>query len=289
MSLQPPIEAVLIAHCEDKSGIVAKISNWIFENQGNILALDQHVDSLTGRFFIRIRWDLEQFKVSREQLEQQFLEDLANPLGLKFEITYSDYVPKMAIFVSKLGHCLWDLLGRYKSGELKVEIPLIVSNHLTYKSLCERFEIPFHHFPISKDNKQEMEHKELELLKSKGIDMIVLARYMQVLSPEFVEQYPEKIINIHHSFLPAFPGARPYHQAHARGVKLIGATAHYVTSDLDEGPIIEQDTIRVSHRDKVKDLVSMGCDLEKIIFSRAVKLHLNRQVAVHGNRTLIFD
>lgn len=289
MTQNPPTEAILIAHCEDQSGIVAKISNWVFENQGNILALDQHVDSLTGRFFIRIRWDLKQFKISRDQLEQQFLMDLAEPLSLKFEITYTDYVPKMAIFVSKLGHCLWDLLGRYKSGELKVEIPMIVSNHTTFKSLCERFDIPFYHFPINKDNKQDLEKQELELLKSKGVDLIVLARYMQVLSPEFVNQYPERIINIHHSFLPAFPGAKPYHQAHARGVKLIGATAHYVTSDLDEGPIIEQDTIRVSHRDRVKDLVSMGCDLEKIIFSRAVKLHLNRQVAVHGNRTLIFD
>jgi formyltetrahydrofolate deformylase len=288
LSSNPPIEAILIAHCEDQSGIVAKISNWVFLHQGNILALDQHVDSLTGRFFIRIRWDLKKFKIAKEQLEKQFMDDLAKPLGMSFEITYTDHVPKMAIFVSKLGHCLWDLLGRYKSGELKAEIPMIVSNHTTYQSLCERFGIPFYHFPVTQNNKAALEKEELELLKSNNVDLIVLARYMQVLSPEFVDHYPDRIINIHHSFLPAFPGAKPYHQAHSRGVKLIGATAHYVTSELDEGPIIEQDTIRVSHRDKVKDLVSMGCDLEKIIFSRAVKLHLNKQVAVHGNRTLIF-
>jgi len=282
-------EAILTAHCDDRAGIVAKVSNWVFEKGGNILGLDQHVDSFSKRFFIRVHWSLENFKLKKNDIAIQFEKEMASEFNFDYSISFVEDVPKLAIFVSKLGHCIWDILARHESGELKAEIPLIISNHEKYRSLADRFNIPFHLFEINKTNKAEQEKKELELLKAHDIDLVVLARYMQVLSEDFVSHYPNRIINIHHSFLPAFAGAKPYHRAHERGVKLVGATAHYVTSDLDEGPIIEQDTIRVSHKESVEELVRRGCDLEKIILSRAIHLHLDERIAVHGNRTMIFE
>ena len=284
-----PKEAILTAHCEDQAGLVAKISTWVYEHAGNILHLDEHVDTTTNRFFIRVHWSMGNFDLSEDQIAARFEADLAKELGLEFRLSFTDEIPRMAIFVTKLSHCIWDLLSRYESGELKVQIPLIISNHDKFRGLADRFEIPYHVFPITPDTKEAQEAKELDLLGEYNIDFIVLARYMQVLSDNFVSHYPNQIINIHHSFLPAFAGARPYHRAYERGVKLIGATAHYVTPELDEGPIIEQDTIRVSHRDSIPDLVRTGRDLEKVVLSRAVRLHVNKQVIVHGGRTLVFD
>lgn len=288
-STMPSNEVILTAHCQDRAGLVATISDWIFQHGGNIFHLDQHVDAGTQRFFIRVQWSLDQFDLDRSALVPIFESDIAEPLRLDYRLSYTDEVPRMAIFVTKLSHCIWDLLSRQESGELKVDIPLIISNHGQFRGLAERFGIPYHVFDITRENKADQEVRELELLAEHGIDFIVLARYMQILSDEFVKHYPNRIINIHHSFLPAFAGARPYHRAHDRGVKVIGATAHYVTADLDEGPIIEQDTIRVSHRDAVTDLVRRGRDLEKVVLARAVRLHVNRQVLVYGGRTLVFD
>lgn len=279
---------ILTGHCEDREGIVATITQWIAKHSGNILHLDQHVDPKTNRFFIRINWDLSASSIPKEDIEAKFRADVANSLKLDWSLHYTDRKPRMAIFVSQLGHCLWDLLARYESGEWNVEIPLIVSNHEKFQYVAKQFGIPFHLFPITKENKAEQEAKKLAILKEQKIDFIVLARYMQILSNDLVSQYPNQIINIHHSFLPAFAGAKPYHRAHERGVKLIGATAHYVTAELDEGPIIEQDCSRVSHRDSVEDMIRKGCDLEKIVLANAIYLHLNRQLIVHGNRTVVF-
>ncbi len=281
-------EIILTAHCEDQAGLVAKISTWIYERGGNILHLDEHVDPTNNRFFIRVHWSL-QAPVSVPEITTHFSSDLADNLGLEFTLSLNEETPRMAIFVTKLSHCIWDLLSRYESGELKVKIPLIISNHEKFRDLANRFEIPYHVFPITAATKASQEAEELKLLAGYNIDFIVLPRYMQVLSDNFVSHYPNQIINIHHSFLPAFAGARPYHRAYERGVKLIGATAHYVTPELDEGPNIEQDTIRVSHRDSISDLIRTGRDLEKVVLSRAVRLHVNKQVLVHGGRTLVFD
>lgn len=280
---------ILTGHSEDRTGLVAAITGWVFEHGGNILHLDQHVDPATEHFFIRVEWDLDSFAIGKEEIATRFRSEVTGRLGLEWSIAFSDERPRMAIFVSKLGHCLWDILARCESGEWNVEVPLIVSNHSEYESVARQFGVPFHLFPITSENKAEQERQELALLAEHKIDFIVLSRYMQILSDEFVSQYPHRIINIHHSFLPAFAGARPYHRAHERGVKVIGATAHYVTSELDEGPIIEQDTARVSHRDSVHDMVRLGRDLEKIVLSRAIYLHLNSQVIVHGNRTVVFN
>ncbi len=274
-------ELILIAHCTDRVGLVASISNWIFEQGGNVLHLDQHVDDVSRRFFIRVHWQMDEVA---PDFKLRFDSEVAKKLDLTYSLTSTSKVPRMALFVTKLSHCLWDLLSRVESGELKVKIPLIISNHEKFRALAERFDIPYHVFEITKANKAAQEARELELLASENIDFVVLARYMQVLSDHFVDQYPNRIINIHHSFLPAFAGAKPYHRAYDCGVKLIGATAHYVTADLDEGPIIEQDTIRVSHRDSIADLVRTGRDLEKVVLARAVRLHVNKQVAVYGRR-----
>lgn len=282
-------EVILTAHCEDRAGLVASISNWIYQHGGNVLHLDQHVDAVTSRFFIRVHWSLDDFDIQLSEIGDRFSAEIARTLDLDYSLTFTTVVPRMAVFVTKLSHCIWDLLSRQESGELNVEIPLIISNHETFRGLAERFEIPYHVFEITKENKAEQEARELALLAAHNVDFIVLARYMQILSDSFVRHYPNRIINIHHSFLPAFAGARPYHRAHDRGVKLIGATAHYVTADLDEGPIIEQDTLRVSHRDTIADLVRTGRDLEKLVLSRAVRLHVNKQIVVHGGRTLVFD
>jgi len=281
-------QAILTGHCEDRKGLVAAITRWIAENEGNILHLDQHVEPSTNRFFVRVRWDLDSFTIDKEEICASFDSQVAKRLQLESSITFSDEKPRMAIFVSKYGHCLWDILARWESGELNVDIPLIISNHPKFEGVARQFGIPYHVFPITRETKLEQERKELELLAKYDVDLVVLARYMQILSDEFVDRCRSAVINIHHSFLPAFAGAKPYHQAYERGVKLIGATAHYVTADLDEGPIIEQDTTRVSHRDSVDDMLRRGKDLEKVVLSRAIFLHLNRQVIVHGNRTVVF-
>lgn len=280
--------AILLVHCPDQKGLVAAVTEFISKNNGNILYLDQHVDAANKIFFMRVEWDLSDFSISDADIGEYFDTLIAKKYNMKWDLYFSDDVPRLAILVSKLPHCLYDILSRWKANEIKVEIPLIISNHTKLQSVAEQFGIDFHLFEITNKNKQEQEQKQLNLLKEHNIDFIALARYMQILSGEFVEYYPNRIINIHHSFLPAFPGAKPYHSAYTRGVKIIGATSHYVTSELDAGPIIAQDVIRVSHVDSVKDLIRKGRDLEKIILSRAIWSHLQRKVLVYENRTVVF-
>ncbi len=280
--------AILLMHCPDREGIIAIASNFINKRGGNVINLDQHVDRVEGVFFMRLEWDLTNFTVERQDIRGLIERSFSKKYGVSFELYFSDERPRMAIFVSKMSHCLYDLLARYTAGELNVEIPLIVSNHPDMEQAARRFEIPYHYIPITKDNKEEQEARTLELLRENGVDFVVLARYMQIISPNFITHYPNNIINIHHSFLPAFVGAKPYHAAHARGVKLIGATSHYVTSDLDAGPIIEQNITRISHRDTVQSLVAKGRDLEKIVLSQAVEKHINRMILSYENKTIIF-
>ena len=280
--------ATLLISCPDRPGLVAAVADFIQTNGGNIVYLDQHVDRQENVFFMRVEWQLEEFKLSDTELAATFQKEIAQPFEMDWSIYYSDKKPRLAIFVSKDSHCLYDLLSRYESGELDVEIPLILSNHETLRSAAERFGIPFHVFKITKENKAEQEAAEHALLLENDIDTVVLARYMQILSAQMVDWFPHRIINIHHSFLPAFAGARPYHQAYARGVKIVGATSHYVTSDLDEGPIIAQDVNRVSHKESVSDFVRDGKDLEKIVLARAVRAHIQRKVLVYQNRTIVF-
>ncbi len=280
--------AILLMHCPDREGIIAIASNFINKRGGNVINLDQHVDREEGVFFMRLEWDLTNFTVARQDIRGLIDRIFSKRFGVSFELYFSDERPRMAIFVSKMSHCLYDLLARYTAKELNVDIPLIVSNHPDMESAAKRFDIPYYHIPITKDTKEEQEVKTLELLRENGVDFVVLARYMQIISPNFITHYPNNIINIHHSFLPAFVGAKPYHAAHARGVKLIGATSHYVTSDLDAGPIIEQNITRISHRDTVQSLVSKGRDLEKIVLSQAVEKHINRMILSYKNKTIIF-
>lgn len=280
--------AVLRIHCPDQMGIVARVTDFIHRNNGNIVGLDQHTDRDEKRFFMRLEWELEGFQLTREQIASAFEHSIATPCKMKWRLNFSDEIPRMAIFVSKMSHCLYDILARYQSGEIKAEIPLVISNHPDMESVVKKFGLPYVHIPITAATKEEQEKKELELLKKHNVDFIVLARYMQILSKEFVAHYPERIINIHHSFLPAFIGAKPYHAAHARGVKIIGATSHYVTSDLDAGPIIEQDVARISHHDSIDRLIEKGRDVEKIVLSRAVLAHVNRKTLVYKNKTIIF-
>ena len=289
MTIINKTSAILLVHCLDKPGIVVAITEFIHKNDGNILYLDQHVDSEQGVFFMRVEWDLEKFAIQRDKIAEYF-ETL---VGMRYQMTsqlhFSDKKPRMALFVSKMSHCFYDLLARFESGELEVDIPLIISNHLDLKIAADRLAIPFHHFAINKENKKQQEEKQKFLLAEHNIDFIVLARYMQVLSDDFVKDYPQRIINIHHSFLPAFPGGRPYHSAYERGVKIIGATSHYVTAELDAGPIIEQDVVHVSHKDSVDDMVRIGRDLEKIVLARAVRHHVHNDLLVYENRTLVFE
>lgn len=283
-------ETVIIRmHCPDQSGIVARITDFISRNNGNIVALDQHTDRDEKRFFMRVEWELDAFSLTKEQISPAFEHSIAIPCKMKWNLNFSDQIPKMAIFVSKMSHCLYDLLARYQGGEMKVEIPLVISNHKDLEEVVKKFGIKFVYIPITTDNKAEQEKKELEILHEHSIDFIVMARYMQILSSDFVNHYPERIINIHHSFLPAFIGAKPYHAAHARGVKIIGATSHYVTSDLDGGPIIDQGISRITHRDNVEGLIQKGRDIEKIVLSRAVKAHVERKTLIYKNRTIIFN
>ena len=281
--------AKLLLHCPDKPGILAEVTDFITVNKGNIIYLDQYVDHVENIFFMRIEWELKDFLVPQEKIEDYFRTLYGQKYEMDFRLYFSDVKPRMAIFVSKMSHCLFDMLARYTAGEWNVEIPLIISNHPDLQHVAERFGIPFHLFPITKETKEEQEKKEMELLAKHKITFIVLARYMQVISEQMINAYPNRIINIHHSFLPAFVGAKPYHAAFERGVKIIGATSHYVTTELDAGPIIEQDVVRITHKDTVQDLVSKGKDLEKIVLSRAVQKHIERKVLAYKNKTVIFS
>ena len=281
--------AKLLLHCPDKPGILAEVTDFITVNKGNIIYLDQYVDHVENIFFMRIEWELKNFLIPQEKIEDYFATLYAQKYEMFFRLYFSDAKPRMAIFVSKMSHCLFDLLARYTAGEWNVEIPLIISNHPDLQHVAERFGIPFYLFPITKETKEEQEKKEMELLAKHKVNFIVLARYMQVISEQMIDAYPNRIINIHHSFLPAFVGAKPYHAAFERGVKIIGATSHYVTTELDAGPIIEQDVVRITHKDTVEDLVNKGKDLEKIVLSRAVQKHIERKVLAYKNKTVIFS
>lgn len=283
--------AILLLHCPDEQGIISEITKFITDNHGNIVYLDQYVDCEDSMFFMRLEWDLENFMIPREKIE-----DIINTLykvryNMNFNLYFNDEKPRMAIFVSKMSHCLYDLLARYKAGEWNVEIPCIVSNHEDLSYVAKQFGIPYYVWSIKKDhsNKAEVEAAEMELLKKERVTFIVLARYMQIISNDMIKSYPNHIINIHHSFLPAFVGAKPYHQAWERGVKIIGATSHYVTAELDAGPIIDQDVTRISHKDTPESLVLKGKDLEKIVLSRAVTKHIERKILVYHNKTIIFS
>ena len=281
--------AKLLLHCPDKPGILAEVTDFITVNKGNIIYLDQYVDHVENIFLMRIEWELKNFLIPQEKIEDYFATLYAQKYEMFFRLYFSDTKPRMAIFVSKMSHCLFDLLARYTAGEWNVEIPLIISNHPDLQHVAERFGIPFYLFPITKETKEEQEKKEMELLAKHKVNFIVLARYMQVISERMIDAYPNRIINIHHSFLPAFVGAKPYHAAFERGVKIIGATSHYVTTELDAGPIIEQDVVRITHKDTVEDLVNKGKDLEKIVLSRAVQKHIERKVLAYKNKTVIFS
>ena len=280
--------ATLLINCPDRKGLVAAIAEFLYRHDANILHADQHQDAEQNLFLMRVEWDLTGFKLSPEQFDTEFA-GIATKFGMQWQLNLSSRKPKIAIFVSKYDHCLTDLLYRFHSGELECEIPLIISNHADTRRLAEFYGVPFHVIEVNKDNKAEAEARQFALLDEHQVDLIVLARYMQVLSPTFVARYPQRIINIHHSFLPAFVGARPYHRAFERGVKLIGATSHYVTEVLDEGPIIEQDIMRVSHRDQLEDLIQKGRDLEKVVLSRAVRWHVQNRILLYSNKTVIFD
>ncbi len=280
--------AILLVSCPDQKGLVASIADFLYSHNANILHADQHQDAEMGLFLMRVEWDLAGFDIDVAEFGCHFA-PIAERFGMTWRLALSSHRPKMAIFVSKYDHCLVDLLYRHQSGELACDIPLIVSNHEDNRKLAEFYGIPFHCIEVSKDNKAEAEQKQWALLDEHGVDFIVLARYMQVLSAEFTARYPRRIINIHHSFLPAFLGAKPYHRAFERGVKLIGATSHYVTEVLDDGPIIEQDVIRISHRDALEDLIQKGRDLEKVVLSRAVRWHVESRILLYANKTVIFD
>jgi formyltetrahydrofolate deformylase len=279
--------ATLLVSCRDRTGLVAALSEFVFKHNGNIVDADQHAEGDSGQFFMRLVWELSGFALHRDGLRAAIAQ-LAERFALRWELTFSDVRQRVAVFVSKMPHCLYDLLLCHQLGELEGDIVTVVSNHDALETVCRHFDIPFKHIAVDPEDKGAAEARQLALLDDLGIDVVVLARYMQILSPAFVDRWPGRIINIHHSFLPAFVGARPYHQARARGVKVIGATAHYVTSELDQGPIIEQDVTRVSHRDDIDDLVRKGRELERQVLTRAVRMHLERRVLIHENRTLVF-
>jgi formyltetrahydrofolate deformylase len=281
-------KAILIVQCKDQKGIVAKVSDFLYKYQGNILEIDQHVDEEIGMFFMRAAWELESFGLDREQIASTFEKEVAGLLQMQFDLYFNYPKPRMAIFVSKLSHCLFDILSRYYSGQFDVEIPLVISNHPDLKRVVTAFRIPFYYLPVDKSNKEAVEKQQIELMKHYSVDFIVLARYMQIISGNFIKVFPNRVINIHHSFLPAFVGAKPYHAAYERGVKIIGATAHYVTEELDAGPIIEQEVARVRHHNSPTDLVQMGQDVEKVVLSKAIKYHLERKVLAYRNKTIIF-
>jgi formyltetrahydrofolate deformylase len=279
---------ILLIDCPDRRGIVSAVAQLLYGHGANILHADQHQDNFAGMFFMRVEWSLDGFDLSEEAFRNQF-GVIAREFDMSWRLAWSSQRLRMAIFVSRYQHCLLDLLHRYQLGELAGEVAMIVSNHPDAEGLASFYKIPFRYFPATPQNRTEIEERQIDSLKLNNIDLVVLARYMQILSPSFVDQYPRRIINVHHSFLPAFTGAKPYHAAFQRGVKLIGATSHYVTEELDEGPIIDQDVTRVSHRDQVADLVQKGRDLERMVLSRAVRWHLSHRILFYGNKTVVFD
>ncbi len=283
--------AILLLHCPDELGIIAELTKFITDNKGNIVYLDQYTDSQDGMFFMRIEWEMDKFLIPREKISEYLDMLYTKRYQMDFSLSFSDERPRMAIFVSKMSHCLYDLLSRYRAGEWNVDIPCIISNHDDLRYVAEQFDIPYYVWSINKNhsNKADVEAAEMGLLRKEKISFIVLARYMQIISDAMIEEYPHHIINIHHSFLPAFIGAKPYHQAWERGVKIIGATSHYVTNELDAGPIIEQDVVRISHKDTPESLVRKGRDLEKIVLSRAVTKHIERKILTYNNKTIIFS
>jgi formyltetrahydrofolate deformylase len=279
---------ILLMHCPDNKGIVAQVTGFINDNNGNVISLDEHVDRLDKTFYMRIEWELDGFLIPQEKIADFFHTLVADRYNMIWNIYFSNKRPQMAIFVSKLSHCLYEILSRYHAGEWKVDIPLIISNHEDLRPIADQFGIPFHCIEKDGSNIASQEKTEIALLKKNEISLIVLARYMQILSSDFIQHYKNEIINIHHSFLPAFPGAKPYHSAYERGVKIIGATSHYVTSDLDAGPIIDQDIVRISHRDPIDNLIMKGKDVEKLVLSRAIRLHLEHRILVFNNKTVVF-
>lgn len=280
---------IILINCNDRKGIIASITNFIHQKNGNIVYIDQHVDRVDNLFFMRLECEFLATDFSTDVFKNNFNNTIGSQFEMNWQLHDADIKPKMAIFVSKYSHCLYDILSRYSANELHVEIPLIISNHPDLEPIANSFKIPYYCIKVTKNTKQEAEAAQLALLQKYAIDCIVLARYMQIISPNLIAHYTDEIINIHHSFLPAFPGAKPYHSAYKRGVKIIGATSHYVTEDLDEGPIIEQDITRVSHVHTIKDFVLKGRDLEKIVLSRAINLHTKRKVMVYDNKTIIFS
>ncbi len=282
------MKTTILINCPDQSGIISTVTGFIHDNGGNIIYIDQHVDKQSNMFFMRLESDFDADTITLENLKALFKKDLEGPYQMNWNIYLRNVKLKMALFVSKYNHCLYDLLSRFNSGELNVEIPFILSNHKDLEYIAKQFNIPFYHIPVSKETKEEAENKQLELLKKHQIDVIILARYMQIVTSKIINEYPDNIINIHHSFLPAFAGAKPYHAAYKRGVKIIGATSHYVTEELDAGPIIEQDVTTVTHSHSIGDFISKGRDLEKIVLSRGVKLHIDRKTIVYNNKTVIF-
>ncbi len=280
---------ILNINCPDQKGIIATVTNFIHQKSGNIVYIDQYVDRENKLFFMRLECEFMNGNFTKEQFSAALDESIAKQYALEYDLYDKDYRPKMALFVSKYDHCLYDILARHQSKELAVDVPFILSNHKDLGSIAERFDIPFYHIPVTKDTKEEAEKRQLELLKQHKVECIVLARYMQIISPKLIGEYANKIINIHHSFLPAFPGAKPYHSAFERGVKIIGATSHYVTEELDAGPIIDQNTTQVSHLHSIEDFIAKGRDLERIVLSKAIQLHVNRKVLVYQNKTVIFS
>ena len=278
----------MLVSCPDQKGLVVSIADFVFQSNGNIVHADHHIDAEMGLFLMRVEWELDGFQIAQDEIAARFA-PIAEKFKMNWSLHFSDRPQRIAIMVSKYNHCLYDLVLRNASGELPGKIALVISNHIDLEPVAKQFGIPFYLFPINRENKREQEQKELEILASHEIDLVVLARYMRVLSAEFVSTMPNRIINIHHSFLPAFIGSRPYHQAYERGVKLIGATSHYVTEHLDDGPIIEQDVIGISHRDSVEDLIRKGRDLERITLARAVLLHLKARVLPYGKKTVVFS
>jgi formyltetrahydrofolate deformylase len=281
--------AIILIDCPDQKGIVHQVCDFVLTNNGNIIKLDQHVDHTDNLFFMRIEWDLADFTIPSDKIEEYFNTLIAKKHSMHWSLHFKSKKPKVAIFVSKYAHCIHDILSRYESKEWDIEIPLIISNHEKFAPLAKQHNIPFHHFPITKETKEAQERKEIELLKQHDVDFVILARYMQILSPVLIDAYPMKIINIHHSSLPAFAGANPYKAAYVRGVKFMGATAHYVTEDLDEGPIIAQDVIPISHRDSIADMKRKGKNIEKIVFANAIWSHLNHNVLIYKNKTVVFE
>jgi len=280
--------AIIVITCSDQPGVIAAVTGFIHEYKGNIINLEQHVDNEQSQFYMRVEWDLLKFNIKDSNIKSSFKNKIAYKFNMSFEIYFSDEIPKLALFVSQHSHCFYDLLSRYQSGEWKVEIPVIISNHRDLEKAAKDLDIPYYYFPINKKNKLTQERNVLEILKENSIDLIILARYMQILSEDFIAEYENKIINIHHSFLPAFPGAKPYHSAYERGVKIIGATSHYVTADLDSGPIIAQDIEHVSHTDSINELIRKGGDIEKVVLARSIWKHINHKTLVYNNRTIVF-